>query len=284
MIRAETIDEARSWAAGHRRAERTIGLVPTMGYLHEGHLSLARRAKSAGHAVAMSIFVNPLQFGPREDYDRYPRDLSRDEGLAERVGVDLLFVPPVEEMYPRPPRVTLKVGSLADRWCGASRPGHFDGVVTVVSKLFHIFRPDEAFFGEKDYQQLRIIEAMVRDLNFSTRVVGCPTVREEDGLAMSSRNRYLTPEQRRRAAALPGALAEARRLCREGHTRADELAEVVRRALSNAGCSVDYVAVVREDDLEPVEKVTGPCRLMAAAVVGETRLIDNVALVPGRGD
>ncbi|MBX6394856.1 MAG: pantoate--beta-alanine ligase [Alicyclobacillaceae bacterium] len=281
MIQAETISQVREWVRAQRREGRTVGLVPTMGYLHEGHLSLVREAKSRGHTVIMSIFVNPLQFGPHEDYDRYPRDLARDRALAEQAGVDCLFAPSVDEMYPTPPQVRVVVGTLAERLCGASRPGHFDGVVTVVSKLFHIVLPDEAFFGEKDFQQLRIVDRMAKDLNFPVKVVGCPTVREDDGLAMSSRNQYLNPEERKVAAALPRALLAAQRRCEEGVVDAHILKEAVRRDLTGAGHVIDYVEVVREDDLEPAEVVEGACRLMAAVYIGQTRLIDNVPLRPG---
>ncbi|MDI3327314.1 MAG: pantoate--beta-alanine ligase [Alicyclobacillaceae bacterium] len=280
MIRVETSAELREWTAARRRAGDTVGLVPTMGYLHEGHLSLVREAKRRGHAVVMSIFVNPLQFGPNEDYDRYPRDLDRDRALAERVGVDLLFTPSVEEMYPEPLQVTLRVGSWADRLCGASRPGHFDGVVTVVAKLFHLVGPDEAFFGEKDFQQLRIVQRMVRDLNFPVAVVGCPTVREEDGLAMSSRNQYLNPEERRIASALPRALRAAQERAAEGERRSRTIIDQVEQQLRTAGLVIDYVSIVGEEDLEPVETIDRPCRLLAAVYVGKTRLIDNIALGP----
>lgn len=280
MIRVETAAELREWIADRRRAGDTVGLVPTMGYLHEGHLSLVREAKRRGHAVVMSIFVNPLQFGPNEDYDRYPRDLDRDRALAERVGVDLLFTPSVEEMYPEPLQVTLRVGSWAGRLCGASRPGHFDGVVTVVAKLFHLVGPDEAFFGEKDFQQLRIVQRMVRDLNFPVAVVGCPTVREEDGLAMSSRNQYLNPEERRIASALPRALRAAREWAAEGEHRSRMIIDQVEQQLRTAGLVIDYVSIVGEEDLEPVETIDRPCRLLAAVYVGKTRLIDNIALGP----
>ncbi|MBE3553186.1 MAG: pantoate--beta-alanine ligase [Kyrpidia tusciae] len=280
---AESVSEVRAWVNQRRGEGRTIGLVPTMGFLHDGHLSLVKRAKAAGHAVVMSIFVNPLQFGPGEDYDRYPRDLARDRALAERTGVDLLFTPSVREMYPRALQVTLRVGDLANRLCGLSRPGHFDGVATVVAKLFHIVEPDEAFFGEKDYQQLRIIQTMAEDLNLPVKVIGCPTVREADGLAMSSRNRYLSPEERRSAAVLSRALFDAARRCREGTTRAGELVQSVTQQLSSAGLEVEYVSAVREEDLGQVDQIDEPCRLLAAVRVGDTRLIDNVALEAGKG-
>ncbi|MBX5436967.1 MAG: pantoate--beta-alanine ligase [Alicyclobacillaceae bacterium] len=279
MIVARTVQEVRQWIRERRWQGCSIGLVPTMGYLHEGHLSLVRAARARGHQVVMSIFVNPLQFGPREDFDRYPRDLDRDTALAAEAGVDLLFAPPVREMYPQEPVVTVKAGALAERLCGASRPGHFDGVVTVVAKLFHITQPDEAFFGEKDFQQLRIVQRMTADLNFPVEVVGCPTVREADGLAMSSRNQYLTAAQRAQAAALPRALAHARERCeRDGERDARTLIREVSEELSSAGIKIDYVSVVRDDNLEPVEQIDRPCRLMAAVWVGQTRLIDNVAI------
>ncbi|MEJ5296040.1 MAG: pantoate--beta-alanine ligase, partial [Fimbriimonadales bacterium] len=198
----KTIAEVRQWVQECRRAGEAVHFVPTMGYFHEGHLSLMRRAKADGGRVIVSLFVNPLQFGPQEDFERYPRDFERDRAMAESVGVDAMFVPEASEMYPPDFQTQVRVQRLSQPLCGRSRPGHFEGVATVVLKLFHIVTPDRAYFGEKDYQQLRIIQQLVRDLNLTVEIVPCPIVREPDGLAMSSRNVYLTPEERAAATVL----------------------------------------------------------------------------------
>lgn len=277
MQRIETIARLRNLLRPRRG--RRLGLVPTMGYLHEGHLSLIRQAAEECEQVVVSVFVNPLQFGPGEDLDRYPRDLERDRRLAEEAGADILFTPGVEEMYPGGAKTTVRVTGLTDRLCGASRPGHFDGVATVVSKLFHIVEPDRAYFGQKDAQQVAVIQQMVHDLNMPVEVVPCPTVREEDGLAMSSRNVYLSPEERRRATTLYKTLREATREREAGRLcQAAEAVQFIRERLEmTEGLSIDYVEVLSYPGLEPLERLDESRSIAAVAVhLGSTRLIDNV--------
>lgn len=263
------------------RARGEVALVPTMGALHEGHLTLVREARKHAASVAVSIFVNPTQFGPNEDLSAYPRQLAEDSRLLEAEGVDLLWAPPAEEMYPGGFTTTVSVTGLSDTLCGASRPGHFDGVATVVAKLFGQVRPDLALFGEKDWQQLAIIRRMALDLDLTQpahdRILAVPTVREEDGLAMSSRNRYLSPEDRARAAALPRLMREAIAGMRAGYGVEDEL-ESLKRGLLTAGfASVDYAEVADAENLQSVTTLGSvPIRLFVAARVGSTRLIDNM--------
>ena len=271
-----TVAEFRAARAGVRDP---VGLVPTMGALHEGNLSLVHRAGEECATVAMSIFVNPTQFGPQEDFIRYPRPLERDLALAEEAGVDLAFVPPVEEMYPEGHATFVEIGGPALRWEGERRPGHFRGVATVVTKLFTITTPQRAYFGEKDYQQLQVIRRLARDLNLPVEVVGCPIIREPDGLALSSRNVYLTPDERPYAAALHHALQAGQRRVRAG----EQDAEVVRAAMEavladTPGVTVDYVAVVDAETLEPLVTIRPPARALIAARLGSVRLIDNAAL------
>ena len=265
-----------------RRAGRTVGLVPTMGFFHEGHLSLMRRARAERDVVAVSIFVNPLQFGPNEDFEAYPRDLDRDLALAEAEGVDVVFSPRLEEMYPDgPPRVTVDPGPLADRLEGAIRPGHFRGVVTVVAKLFHATGPAAAYFGEKDAQQLAIIRRMTRDLTFPMDIVGCPIVREPDGLAMSSRNVYLSSEERAAAASLSRGLRAAQAELTGGERDAGTLSAAIAREVEAEHLAhLDYAAVVDDDTFDEVERVERPARALVAARVGKPRLIDNLRLEP----
>ena len=253
-------------------APRPVGFVPTMGALHEGHISLVRAARERCDTVVMSIFVNPLQFGPHEDFDRYPRAEEADLALAEEEKVDIAFMPSVEEMYPSERSTTVTVGELGTRFEGAVRPGHFDGVATVVSKLFGIVQPDVAFFGQKDGQQLAVIKRIVADLSSPVEVVGCPTVREPDGLALSSRNVYLSPDERRRAASLRQALnAGAEVIHDHGVSQAEaRMLEVLVGEVD----SVDYAAVVDPDSFDPPQE-GGPYLLIVAARLGETRLIDN---------
>jgi pantoate--beta-alanine ligase len=272
---------ARSLAALRGRAG-TLALVPTMGALHEGHRALIRTARQYADAVVVSVFVNPLQFGPGEDFERYPRDLPADLDLCAGEAADLVFAPETRSMYPRTPVATVTSGPLGRRYEGASRPGHFDGVLTVVAKLFHLVGPDVAVFGEKDFQQLALVRAMVNDLEFPVHVVGAPLVREADGLALSSRNRYLAPADRRRALTLSQAL-------RAGAGRAGEGASAVRRAAaaeldSAAGVDVDYLALVDEGSFAGVDDgFAGAARLLVAARVGGVRLLDNVPVILGAG-
>jgi pantoate--beta-alanine ligase len=266
------------------RAERAqlaepLGLVPTMGALHEGHLSLARRAREECAAVAMSIFVNPTQFGPQEDFARYPRPIERDLELARDAGVDLVFHPAPETMYPPGFATWVEVGGPARRWEGEHRPGHFRGVATVVTKLLAIIGPQRAYFGEKDYQQLQVVRRLVADLNLPVEIVGCPIVREPDGLALSSRNVYLTPEARPRAAALYRALEAGRQAAADGERDAAAVRETIEAVLrATPGLEIDYVALVDPLTLEPVERLDAPARALIAARLGSVRLIDNIAI------
>lgn len=276
-----TIQEIREFVASKRRAGMRIGFVPTMGYLHAGHLSLVERAKQETDIVIMSIFVNPLQFGPNEDLDQYPRDLERDVQLAETAGVDAIFAPTVREMYPHQPMTYVKTEVLTDNLCGASRPGHFRGVTTVVSKLFNIVQPDKAFFGQKDAQQLRVIQQMAADLNMPVEVIGCPIVREADGLAMSSRNVYLSAEERRQALILNQSLTEAQKLFEQGERSADVLtAYVIRRIQQSPLAKIDYVKLVDLQTLSDIREIAGESLLAVAVRFGGTRLIDNIVLQP----
>lgn len=261
----------------------SVGFVPTMGYLHDGHAALIRRARAENGFVAVSLFVNPLQFGPREDYRTYPRDLERDARLSADAGADLLFVPDVAEMYPagaEGQRTFVEVAGLSDRLCGASRPGHFRGVATVVTKLLHIVAPDRAYFGQKDAQQLLILRRLVRDLDFDVDLVAVPTVREAGGLAMSSRNTYLSPEERRSALALYRALEAAEALLAAGERRAEALRARMREVLSaDPAVQTDYAAAVDPETLDDLEHVADRVLLAVAARVGRARLIDNLYLV-----
>ncbi|MGH2655312.1 MAG: pantoate--beta-alanine ligase [Actinomycetota bacterium] len=272
----------REAAVEARAGGRVVGFVPTMGFLHDGHRSLMARARQETELVTVSIFVNPLQFGPEEDLAEYPRDLDRDLEACEKEGVDAAFVPDADEMFPGgSPDITVDPGPLGDRLEGAARPGHFRGVCTIVAKLLGIVGPCRAFFGEKDAQQLFIVRRMARDLEFPVEVVGCPTVREPDGLGMSSRNTYLSPEEREAAACLYEALARAAWLVEGGQRDARVLrAELARRIGAEPLAGLDYVAVVDEDSFEEVDRVRGPSRALVAARIGPTRLIDNLLLRP----
>lgn len=263
-----------------KRHGKSIGLVPTMGYLHEGHLSLARAARRENDIVVMSNFVNPLQFGPKEDFATYPRDLVRDNKLAETVGVDYVFAPSGEEMYPEGYNTLVEVRDDAvEKMCGRSRPGHFRGVTTVVLKLFLITQPDRSYFGQKDAQQAIIIKKMVTDLNIPLEIVTCPIVREADGLALSSRNTYLSPEERKHALALPRALSSGKEMILKGECDPRRVREEILRVLeSSPGIRVDYVEVVDGRTLAELPVLKGKVLLAAAVYVGKTRLIDNIDL------
>ena len=272
------ISSLRSWLTREREAGKRIGLVPTMGALHEGHLSLVDHARSHAQSVVMSIFVNPLQFGPKEDYSRYPRNLDRDRALAEARGVHALFVPTAEVMYPPGAETRVVPGNSAERWEGEVRPGHFAGVLTVVAKLFHIVQPDVAVFGQKDIQQAVLIRQMARDLDWPLELVVAPTVREPDGLALSSRNAYLDPAQRREARALSEALRAAERAWLAGEEDAARLEAVMREAfLLHPSVSVDYIAIV-DERLAPTARASAGTVIAVAARVGTTRLLDNLIL------
>ncbi|HEV3513385.1 MAG TPA: pantoate--beta-alanine ligase [Candidatus Sulfotelmatobacter sp.] len=274
-----TIDEMRAASRAARLARQRVGFVPTMGALHEGHLSLVRAARAASDLVAASIFVNPTQFGPNEDLARYPRSFESDRQLLENEGVHLLFAPPVEEMYPAGSVTWVEVEELSNKLDGRSRPGHFRGVTTVVAKLFHIIEPDAAFFGQKDAAQVAIIRRMVRDLSLPVEIVVCPIVRESDGLAMSSRNAYLNPEQRKQALVLHRSLVRVQALAERGESAALKLAAAGREEFSREpSVRLDYFEIVNPDTLDPVPEVAGETLVAVAAYVGTTRLIDNLLL------
>lgn len=257
----------------------TWGLVPTMGYLHEGHLSLVRRARAENDHVAVSIFVNPTQFGPHEDLDRYPRDLNRDLSLLEPLGVDLVLAPPVEEMYPPGFQTKVVVEDVARPLEGAARPGHFVGVATIVCKLFNIFQPDRAYFGQKDAQQVVVIRRMARDLDFDLEIVVCPTVRESDGLAMSSRNMYLSPKERRAATVLFRALSAAQAAWQAGERDGERLRQRMRAVLTSEPLArPDYVSIADPDTLAELDQVGERALASLAVRIGATRLIDNLIL------
>jgi pantoate--beta-alanine ligase len=262
-----------------RDAGQAIALVPTMGALHAGHMALVDAARAKAGRVVASIFVNPLQFGPSEDLDRYPRQEAEDARLLESHGCHLLWMPTAAQLYPPGFATTVSVAGVSERWDGAARPGHFEGVATVVAKLFTAVRPDMAFFGEKDFQQLAVIRRMTIDLGLGVKIHGVETVRDADGLALSSRNAYLGDDERSRALALPRSLEEARTAILDGKP-VDAALEEARRKLIDAGFSrIDYVALVDAATLEPVEAPDGEMRLIAAAVIGSTRLIDNIRVV-----
>jgi pantoate--beta-alanine ligase len=284
MLELTTIPELRAWTRAQRDARRRIGLVPTMGYLHEGHLTLVDEARQRADAIVMTIFVNPLQFGPNEDLARYPRDLPRDRALAAARGVDALFVPPLDAMYPPGSEVRVIPGPTAERWEGAARPGHFAGVLTVVAKLFHLVEPDLACFGQKDVQQLTLIKRMVRDLDWPMEIVAVPTVREADGLALSSRNAYLGAEDRSRAVVLSRALLAAHQAWCEGETRAQAIEQRMRLELKTTPeVAMEYIAIVEPETLAPVTAVNAGTVVAIAGRVGGTRLIDNIVLAKGMG-
>lgn len=280
MIIIKTVQEMRTWVAFRKSQGQTVGLVPTMGFLHEGHLSLVHKAKAENDAVVMSIFVNPLQFGPKEDFASYPRDLKADALLAEQAGVDAIFHPEATEMYPAyPPLTTVEVAEITDRLCGASRPGHFTGVATVVLKLFHIVQPHRAYFGQKDYQQVQVIRRMVMDLNIPVSIESVPIQREADGLAMSSRNTYLSASEREEALCLSEALEICRQKYAAGEKQTQPLREAMKERIGQAASAViDYIEICDAASLKPLETIEGPAVVALAVRIGKTRLIDNMVL------
>jgi pantoate--beta-alanine ligase len=274
----KTIKEVRDAVAQARRQGKSIGFVPTMGALHTGHGSLIQKARAECGYVVVSIFVNPTQFGPTEDFNKYPRTLDDDAKLCESMGADCIFAPSADEMYPQKNFSWVDVEQLTEGLCGTSRPGHFRGVTTVCTKLFHVVGPDKAYFGQKDAQQAAVICRMVADLNFPMEVVVCPTVREADGLAMSSRNRYLSPEQRKQAICLYNALCRCRELIQQGTMSASRLIEQMTQIVTKAGVQVDYISMVDARTLAPVDKVQADTLVAMACRVGQTRLIDNMLI------
>lgn len=281
MHLVKTIAETRAILHDERALHHSVGLVPTMGAFHEGHLSLMRQARADCDCVVVSLFVNPTQFGAGEDYQQYPRDTERDIELAEQLGVVVLFAPSVHEMYGERLQTYVEVEELPKGLCGPFRPGHFRGVTTVVLKLFNIVSPDKAYFGEKDYQQLKIIQRMVEDLNLGVEIVPMPIVREPDGLAMSSRNDCLSPEERKAALVVPKSLTEAQKVIESGQKSAAAIRAAVEACFAGQDLGrMQYAEIVDAKTLEPLTVVDRPARLAVAALVGQTRLIDNCPLNP----
>ena len=275
----EKVSEMQQQADAWRREGKRIALVPTMGYLHTGHLTLMQKARNHADIVVMSVFVNPIQFGPGEDFERYPRDMDRDVRLAKEVGVDVAFSPSAADMYPEGYQTHIEVTEVTRPLCGKSRPGHFQGVTTVVGKLFHIVKPHTAIFGEKDFQQLVAIRRMVKDLNMDIEILGHPIVREEDGLAMSSRNVYLNSEQRKNALRLSQSLREAQTLVRQGERNSAAVLAQVRNILgAGKDMRIDYAEMRHPETLQEAQQIEGPTLLALAVFVGATRLIDNCVL------
>jgi len=273
----KNIKEMQSISESLRKTGKSIGFVPTMGYLHDGHMSLVERARKENDIVVMSIFVNPVQFAPGEDFDRYPRDIERDKKIAQEGGVDYLFVPEVSEMYPEGYSTYVEVEGITEVLCGAKRPGHFRGVATVVTKLFNIVKPHRAYFGKKDFQQLKVIERLVKDLNFDVEVIGCPIVREKDGLAMSSRNVYLSPKERESATSLYRALKLAKELIEKGERNPETIKSKMEEfILSHPHVkAIDYIEIVDSETLKPVDEIKEGTLIALAVFVGNARLIDN---------
>ncbi|MCI5705478.1 MAG: pantoate--beta-alanine ligase [Pseudoflavonifractor sp.] len=270
----KTVAETRALVKSWRKEGKTVGLVPTMGYLHEGHASLIRKCREENDIVVVSVFVNPTQFGPNEDLEAYPRDFERDNALCESLGADLIFHPEPEEMY-QDPCAFVSIETLSENLCGKTRPIHFRGVCTVVSKLFHIVAPDKAYFGQKDAQQLAIIRKMVRDLNFDIEIVGCPIIREEDGLAKSSRNTYLNPQERQAALCLSRAVKRGQELIAPGMDSEAVLKEMRAVIEAEPLARIDYVSMVDALTMRDVEKVDRDVLVAMAVYIGKTRLIDN---------
>ncbi len=263
-----------------KKEGKTVGFVPTMGYLHEGHISLIRCSKKDNDITVVSIFVNPIQFGKNEDLDRYPRDLDRDTEICKKEGVDYIFYPSADEMYPEGFSTFVEVEGITERLCGAFRPGHFKGVTTVVTKLFNIVQPDRAYFGEKDYQQLKVIQKMVKDLNMDVEVIGCPLVREKDGLALSSRNKYLTSEERKSALYISKALFRAKQMFENGEKDPVKVIDEIRKIISSQPHvkEIQYVEIVDPEKLTPKKSLEKGDVIAVAVFVGNTRLIDNIKL------
>lgn len=276
MITVSTIKELREYTRKWRREGLSIGLVPTMGYLHEGHRSLIDKAVKENDKVVVSIFVNPTQFGPNEDLSTYPRDIHRDKELCQKTGADIVFNPEASEMYFNNASTYVDVENLTEGLCGAKRPGHFRGVCTIVSKLFNIVNPDRAYFGEKDAQQLAVIRRMVRDLNFDIEIIGCPIIREEDGLAKSSRNAYLSPEERSAATILNKSLMKSKELLENGEMNTEVIKSKIKSEIDGERLAkIDYIEIVDKYSLETVSSIKNSILIVIAVFIGNTRLIDN---------
>jgi pantoate--beta-alanine ligase len=273
----DSINDIKAVIKAQKSMGKTIGLVPTMGYLHEGHMSLVSMSVQHNDFTVLSVFVNPVQFGPNEDFERYPRDIDRDIKMAEAAGVDVVFSPSVSEMYPDGYKTYVEVEGITNILCGRTRPGHFKGVTTVVNKLFNIVQPDRAYFGQKDAQQVVVIKKMVSDLNMNLEVVSCPIVREKDGLAMSSRNVYLGGEERKSALILSKSLFEAEELIKKGETGKENILKyIIDRIKSEKSAQIDYIEIVNADSLDSIEFLEGRVLIALAVKFGNTRLIDNV--------
>jgi pantoate--beta-alanine ligase len=279
LITIRTIEEMQKRMIEYRQNGKTIGFVPTMGYLHEGHVALLQEARKANDIVVLSIFVNPLQFGPNEDFDRYPRDFARDEKIAKEAGVDVLFYPDVKEMYPNEPSVIVTVKERVDVLCGKSRPGHFDGVATVVTKLFNIVMPHRAYFGMKDAQQVAVIDGLIRDFHFPIELIAVPTVREADGLAKSSRNVYLSEQERKEAPVLYASLQKAKALIEKGERNVETIRQAIITEISTkTSGTIDYVDIYSYPDLKPLDKLAGNIIIAIAVRFTNARLIDNIVM------
>ena len=286
MMIVTRLEDMQRLSLEYKRRGKTVGFVPTMGYLHEGHTSLINIARKHADIVVVSIFVNPIQFGPSEDYDRYPRDIERDKEILEKMGVDIMFYPSVDDLYPEGFTTYVEVKGLSDKLCGRYRSGHFRGVTTVVAKLFNIVMPDIAVFGEKDAQQAIIIKRMVRDLNFPVKIIVGPTIREPDGLAMSSRNEYLTEEERKVAPAIYQSLLLAKNLVEQGERDASKIIAAMYEFLSKyERIKVEYIEIVDKEGLNPIERLEkGEALIAIAAYLGKARLIDNISVKVGGDD
>lgn len=274
-----TINEIKNLIKSLKKRDKSIGFVPTMGFLHEGHLSLMTKARKENDVVVVSIFVNPTQFGENEDLDTYPRDIKRDIKLTESVGVDVLFIPDIKEIYPKGYNTYVNIeGDLTKKLCGEKRPGHFKGVTTIITKLFNIVKPDKAYFGQKDAQQVVVIKKLVDDLNFDVEIITCPIVRENDGLALSSRNSYLNKSERERAKVLSKSLFEAKDKILNGERDALIVKELIISIISESVDKIDYVSIVDGNTLENLNKIEGNVLIALAVFIGKTRLIDNIIL------
>lgn len=273
------IKEMQAYSDEARARGKIIGFVPTMGYLHEGHLSLVRAAKKDCDVVIVSIFVNPTQFGPNEDFNDYPRDFEHDSALLEKEKADILFYPSVDEMYPEEQLTWVKIDKIAEHLCGISRPTHFQGVATVVSKLFNIAKPHKAYFGQKDYQQCLVIKKMAKDLDFDIDIVICPTVREKDGIAMSSRNKYISHEERKSALSLDKSLVMAKKMIENGENDIEKIKRHIKEMIEKEkSAKIDYIEILNSKNLEKIKKIKGNAIIALAVFIGKTRLIDNMLI------